>query len=895
MLFKKSFGSRHIHSKSPASSRHNTCKLLFICCSLTAVALERSVQAQPIRSLGIDVSAHQPNITSANWATLKRPTNEQVGGVFGDGRDFVMIRASRGGTTGEDHRQGGYPSGNNTLYYGSQRYDDPYYVQNISAATAAGLLAGSYHFSRPDVIVGTVNSDGTTNMVANTGTDEANHFIAMAGPWMRPGYLPPILDLEAGDGIRSDNAMAQFCVDFSERIYQVMGIRPGIYINGNYAANILETATSPSPTLVVADFPCLWTARWPNQADPNSIDWQNAQPKDSYTPIYGPWDNYGITHPWKFWQYASTAHVNAIGNGGVSCDVDVAQGPLEFVKDQLIPAVWLNNTSGEWTTLSNWNSGQTPTPPVTGPGQLGPYGTQIYPTPRLPSINDTVILDRGANNITVTLSSGTQNIRKLIALEALNITGGSLNANYTPTDPGSNSVQFAAAATLGIGAGLSANAIRVDAGNTFTVNGGTLSFNLLRLMPSTPAGKLVIGGDATWNTLTGSVTVVTNGGTFGSANSGSIDLAAGTRAINVPVNMDLSFTVPIGNGGLTRTGAGMLRLTGANTYAGGTTISSGTLSVNNTSGSGTGSGAVIVNGGTLTGSGIISGVVTVNSGGTLAPGPQSSLGTMTLNSAPVLNGTTFVRVNRNGGSPLADKLTLTSGSLNFGGTLVVSNAGAAFIGGESFTNFVAPARAGAFASNNLPSLALGLNWYLGDLVSFGRIKVNRAPVAASTSVTNKPGQSVFIPFSNLVAAGSDPDSDPVAINGVSLTTSAGVILTTNATGITYETAQNSADTITYTLTDGHGGLATGTVSIVPSTTGSFTSQPNVGGASVEIHLLGAPGATYFLERSTNLPDWMTIVTNVMPSNGVVDYVDSFSDLGGVPPPSAFYRLRWLQP
>ncbi len=121
-----------------------------LCCGVL------SASAQQLRSLGIDVSTYQGNITVANWATLKRATNQQAGGIFGDGRDFVMIRSSRGGTTGEDHRQGGYPSGNNTLYYASQRYDDPYYVQNINLATSAGLLAGTYHFSRPDVIAGRI-------------------------------------------------------------------------------------------------------------------------------------------------------------------------------------------------------------------------------------------------------------------------------------------------------------------------------------------------------------------------------------------------------------------------------------------------------------------------------------------------------------------------------------------------------------------------------------------------------------------------------------------------------------------------------------------------------------------------------------------------------------------
>src|SRR5437762_2235123 len=119
----------------------------FLALSVMLLGAGPSAVAQQLRSLGIDVSTYQGNITAANWATLKRATNQQVGGIFGDGRDFVFIRSSRGGTTGEDHRQGGYPSGD-TLYYQSQRYDDRYYVQNINLATSAGLFAGTYHFSR---------------------------------------------------------------------------------------------------------------------------------------------------------------------------------------------------------------------------------------------------------------------------------------------------------------------------------------------------------------------------------------------------------------------------------------------------------------------------------------------------------------------------------------------------------------------------------------------------------------------------------------------------------------------------------------------------------------------------------------------------------------------------
>ena len=154
-------------------------KLVLVGAALSLFSSQLSGIAQGWRSLGIDVSAWQGNISAANWATLKRATNVQVGGVFGDGRDFVMIRSTRGGTTGEDHRQGGYASGNNTFYNFSQRYDDPYYVQNMNRATAAGLFAGTYHFTRPDILASTTNSDGvTTAGTNNSGTDEANHMPA---------------------------------------------------------------------------------------------------------------------------------------------------------------------------------------------------------------------------------------------------------------------------------------------------------------------------------------------------------------------------------------------------------------------------------------------------------------------------------------------------------------------------------------------------------------------------------------------------------------------------------------------------------------------------------------------------------------------------------------------
>lgn len=847
------------------------------------------------RLLGLDISAWQGNISQTTWNNIHNVENRQ----------FIILRSSRGGTTGYyNQNDASNAQGLNTL---SQRYDDPYFVQNINRVTTAGMYAGSYHFSRPDIIASTQNSSG----IANSGTNEADHFIEMAGAWMRPGYLLPVHDLEAGDGIRTDNEMAQFTIDFSDRIYQRMGIRPAVYINGNYAAFVIGGASTTlqnqiaqpaavSPSMASPAHAKLWSARWPNQADPNSIDVQNTEPKDSYAAIYGPWDDHGVTHPWTFWQYASTGRLQSFNNGGSNLDFDAVRGGIEFLKDQLVPALWMNNSSGDWSTLTNWNCGLAPVAPVTGPGQVAPVGTQILPTPRLPGAagtgvtsgqHDTVILDRPNANITVTLSSGTHNIRKLYMRETLNITGGSLTVNYAPSpDSTTNGAQFSGPVGLS-GGSFSVHTLHVDAAQTFTVSGGSLTFDTLKLMPGATPAKLAVTGNPILNPLASATATLGNGTGVGS--SGFVDLGNGSRTITVGngvADLDLSVEVSISNGALIKAGPGTMRLTAANTYGGGTTISAGRLLVNNASGSGSGSGLVAVNsGGILGGTGTIAGTVAVNSGGTIAPG--ASIGTLTLNSPPSLDGTCFMEIDRNGGIPLADKIVLTSGTLNYGGTLVVSNAGSGLVGGEVFTLFNAPAYSGGFVTSNLPALNPGLNWFLGELTVNGSIKVNRAPLAGAASFTNDAPNVLQIPITSLLSIATDADGDSFSLAGVEPTTTNGIALTTNGGFILYSNFVSMADQFSYTLDDGHGGSVTGTVQIKTSPTGRFVSLPTSGGDSMSFQLVGSPDWTYFLERSTNLSDWVTISTNVAPASGIFNFTDTFADLVSQPA-SAFYRLRW---
>jgi GH25 family lysozyme M1 (1,4-beta-N-acetylmuramidase) len=439
-----------------------------------------TVSAHAQRAVGIDVSDWQDQNSqgSINWTTVHKPVNQG-----GGGKDFVFIRATRGGTTGtyDEHAKTGT---------GSQRYDDYAFEYNITNAAAVGMFAGIYHFGRPDV-------------AGNTGTDEANHMLEVAGPWMKPGYLLPVFDLEARQSSMTKAQLSQFCVDFANRIYAVKGIMPLCYINQNYAINYVDSSVTIMPN---------WVARWPNQADPNSIDIQNGNPPpDPPTAnVYGVYNPQFPTipepQPWNFWQYASTGRVAGIGGGNVAVDLDVAHGDIEFVKDFLVPALWQTNSNGQWTTISNWNTNADPS----GKG----------PAARLPGVNDTVSLDRSGVNLQITLPSGTQNIRRLFTKERLLVSGGTLNV--------SRYAQFDNTGTVSSGR-LSVGSMQVSSGVTFRNTGGTVTGIVINNGTYNQSA-----GTSSVAAITGTGTIVQSGGTMtaDSVRQKRLTLTGGTLRVN---------------------------------------------------------------------------------------------------------------------------------------------------------------------------------------------------------------------------------------------------------------------------------------------------------------------------------------------------------------------------
>lgn len=151
------------------------------------------------------------------------------------------------------------------------------------------------------------------------------------------------------------------------------------------------------------------------------------------------------------------------------------------------------------------------------------------------------------------------------------------------------------------------------------------------------------------------------------------------------------------SGGLTKTGAGALSLTNANTYQGTTTVSAGTLFANNSTGSATGTGAVSVTAGTLGGSGTITpgSANGISVSGVLAPGGAlNTIGTLTLDM-----GGTSGTVAMNSGASFEYQLGLPGGSIG-----AVGASDLLFLAGASASDF-------AFNGNNVNFLNSGALGY----------------------------------------------------------------------------------------------------------------------------------------------------------------------------------------
>jgi autotransporter-associated beta strand protein len=645
-------------------SRHRLLAAALASCPVVAGLLATAPAAYGQRVFGLDTSsAANTNVTQTQW---NNAFNNGDGASISSFK-FAIVRSSRGGTV-------------------DQTVDDTIFYNNMQRGTAAGLLMGSYHYARPD-------------SMAHTAADDAQHYLNRAGMYMKPGYLMPVFDLEIGNTSYTTQGLTDWALQFCNTILAAKGIYPVVYTSSSYNNDEVNSqlAFFDSNTPKTSPRTYQWLARPDSPANYANLISGQPTPASGYPDPYGVWDpNFTtksgsvdpVVKPWVFWQNGST-HLdpsNPTTSTRFLIDYDAANGNIEFVKDFLVPALWMNSGSGDWSAQANWNSDN---PTYNGTAAGGP-------APRLPNTLDWVKL-QNAGGGTVTLSSGARSVRKFYTQQPFSMTGGSLTVGYVPGAGGKWDLpsEFAAAVTIASPAAYTAHTTQVDGGGgVYNVNGGTLTFSAINLAShASSPGKIVLAGDATFAPYGGAGTAVIQS-TGALAQAGFVDLGSANRTLTISngsaaVDVSINARV-IGSGGLIKAGAGTLQLAGANTYTGGTTVSAGTLTASGASALGATTGALTVSNPNL---GAGSNVV-LNLSTTAATTKGSLSGTIAVpssgaNTAAINNGGQLFTINQtvpgtfpgviagNGGFALGalstNTLTLSGANTYTGGTTV--NAG----------------------------------------------------------------------------------------------------------------------------------------------------------------------------------------------------------------------------
>jgi len=209
------------------------------CLGATSSALKTCAKGATVG--GIDVSYYQGTV---NWAQVKA-----------SGRAFAFARVSDG-----------------------LNYPDTKFAQNWPAMKSAGLVRGAYQFFRPSQDPASQAQLLIDKLEANGG--------------LKPGDLPPVLDLESADGLASSAVVAR-AKTWLAKVEAKYGVKPLVY-TAAFMSNVIGTSFSAYP---------LWVANYQTTCPTMPSGWTD----------------------WKFWQSSDSGSVSGVGG---NVDTNFFNGPL---------------------------------------------------------------------------------------------------------------------------------------------------------------------------------------------------------------------------------------------------------------------------------------------------------------------------------------------------------------------------------------------------------------------------------------------------------------------------------------------------------------------------------------------------------------------------------------
>src|ERR1700680_4452339 len=413
------------------------------------------------------------------------------------------------------------------------------------------------------------------------------------------------------------------------------------------------------------------------------------------------------------------------------------------------------NSGTDFNTAGNWSSG------VPGPADTARFNSAMGTQPNLSAsltINNLNFTSAGvgydlrSSNTGIKLTLMRTGTGGASAIDAVNTSGtntidaplilgaaANQTQTFTQSSGGTLIVNGVISSTNNVTLSLDGGGlIQLSGANTYSggttlVNGTTVRINNATALGT---GTFTINSGTIDNTTAGAITLSNNNaqawnGDFTFTGTRSLNLGTGavtlgaSRTVTVNANNLTVGGVISGSGfGLTKAGNGTLTLGGANTYSGGTTLSAGTLNVNNAKALGTGT--FTISGGTIDNT--TAGAITLSNNNAQAwNGDFTFTGTQSLNlgtGAVALGASRTVTVNANNltvggvisgtgfGLTKAGNGTLTlSGANTYTGATTV-NAGTLLINGNN------SAATGAVSVNN-SGTTLGGTGTIGGAVTVG--------------------------------------------------------------------------------------------------------------------------------------------------------------------------------